>query len=453
MRNSSSSQSVVGRAMRKFGFPLILVTAIMLFSVSQGLAAPASCASTSVASQADLDAAIAAFNAETRACRHKITLTADITLETPMTGINNNHDISHARLVIAGNHFSVEAPDDDTSIFSIGPKTHVIMEQIIISGARTNYDGAGIRNAGHLVLRKSTVSDNQGLYGGGIYNSGKLRLFRSSISDNWSDEEGAGIYNEGNLTVIRSNIINNNTSGPSPGGGIYNTGRLTVSYSTISNNGAVEEGGGIDNEGGTVIINNSTLDHNEAGLWGGGISNFRGKVFITNSTLSANKGYSHGGGGIGNSGTLTLTNSTLSKNSSEEDGVGGIDNTGKLTLKNSIIANSKGGDCDNRYGDTMAAFFSLIEDSGEDACSLINGVRGNIIGVDPRLGKLKKNGGPTKTHALLKRSRAINRGKNKLAVDVDGKRLKTDQRGKGHRRIFRKRVDIGAYEFSNRKLR
>lgn len=64
---------------------------------------------------------------------------------------------------------------------------------------------------------------------------------------------------------------------------------------------------------------------------------------------------------------------------------------------------------------SVSAFSSLLEDSGEDACNLTDGIDGNIIGEDPRLGELSDNGGPTKTHALLTGSPAINAGDNDLA--------------------------------------
>jgi hypothetical protein len=56
------------------------------------------------------------------------------------------------------------------------------------------------------------------------------------------------------------------------------------------------------------------------------------------------------------------------------------------------------------------------------------------------------NGGPTKTHALVTNSPAINAGSNALAVDADGNPLTTDQRGAGSPRIRGGTVDIGAFE-------
>jgi len=67
-----------------------------------------------------------------------------------------------------------------------------------------------------------------------------------------------------------------------------------------------------------------------------------------------------------------------------------------------------------------------------------NGVNGNIVGLDPNLGPLQNNGGPTQTHALLPGSPAINAGNNALAPTP------IDQRGQP--RISDLIVDMGAYE-------
>ena len=72
---------------------------------------------------------------------------------------------------------------------------------------------------------------------------------------------------------------------------------------------------------------------------------------------------------------------------------------------------------------------------------------GDIVGtstdpIDPRLGSLDANGGPTQTHALLEDSPAIDAG-DPTVLDTDPT---TDQRGLP--RVSGARVDIGAFEFS-----
>jgi hypothetical protein len=85
--------------------------------------------------------------------------------------------------------------------------------------------------------------------------------------------------------------------------------------------------------------------------------------------------------------------------------------------------------------------YNLIGD-GTGMTGLHNGVNGNLVGSaaapsDPLLGPLQDNGGPTKTHALLAGSPALNSGDpNQLGV--------ADQRG-----VLRSGgVNIGAYQAS-----
>ncbi|NBB69512.1 MAG: hypothetical protein GVY33_04180, partial [Alphaproteobacteria bacterium] len=74
----------------------------------------------------------------------------------------------------------------------------------------------------------------------------------------------------------------------------------------------------------------------------------------------------------------------------------------------------------------------------------VDGVKGDIVGtaddpVDPLIGDLALNGGPTPTHALLAGSPAIDAGANPLA-------LVNDQRGEGFAREVNGQADIGAFE-------
>ena len=64
--------------------------------------------------------------------------------------------------------------------------------------------------------------------------------------------------------------------------------------------------------------------------------------------------------------------------------------------------------------------------------------------VDPHLGPLQNNGGPTQTQALLPGSPAINAGNPAGCRDALGALLLADQRG--FPRLGR--CDIGAYEFA-----
>ncbi|HBL44739.1 MAG TPA: hypothetical protein DDZ90_15235, partial [Planctomycetaceae bacterium] len=143
---------------------------------------------------------------------------------------------------------------------------------------------------------------------------------------------------------------------------------------------------------------------------GGAIYN-EGTITSTNVTYSENHAGSRGGA-IFNTGTLSLLNNTLTLNTADQSG-GGISNdsavnaSATVTLTNTIVAGNIGflGNPD-LGGDyvTLTSFNNLIGDIGA-ATGLTNGENGNIIGtlaapVDPKLGILLDNGGPTRTHSL-----------------------------------------------------
>jgi hypothetical protein len=310
--------------------------------------------------------------------------------------------------------------------------------------------GGGLFVSGSsLTIASSTITYNQGTATG--------------VSDGYDgDGRGGGLYNGGTLTVNNSTLSGNTASGDSVyygtfGGGIENSGTLTVSNSTLSGNTASGNwgyigtfGGGIENSG-TLTVSNSTLSGNTAsgyyGSFGGGISN-AGTLTVTDSTLAANTA-NRVGGGIYNSGTLpvTLTNVTLTANRAYIGGGGlYVLAPGSPVLHNTLIAVNFRGATGTTRDDVFGRLnpsgdYNLIGD-GTGMTGLSYGVNGNLIGsasspIDPLLGPLQNNGGPTLTHALLAGSPALNAGDpNELGVP--------DQRG-----VVRSgAVNIGAYQAS-----
>jgi hypothetical protein len=287
-------------------------------------------------------------------------------------------------------------------------------------------------------------------------------LARLTLTRGSNDERGGGIANSGTLTVSRCTLSGNNS--PTAGGGIVNInfGTLTVRDSTLTKNsggtgGAICNGG--DFTGGLVTLINSNLSEN-SGTFGGAIAN-DGTVRVINSTLWGNTAQ-FAGGGISNVGTMTVINSTLSGNSSVADG-GGIvtgdslfgDRESELTLNNTIVAgNLRGGGSDKVPDDVrgMASDSSSSNLIGVGSGSnLSNAVNGNQVGtpespIDPKLGPLQDNGGPTQTLALKPGSPAIDKGNTTLAVDQDGRPLAADQRGYDRLSPSGGTVDIGAFE-------
>ncbi|MGO9463201.1 MAG: Ig-like domain repeat protein, partial [Isosphaeraceae bacterium] len=343
--------------------------------------------------------------------------------------------------------------------------------------------GGAIFNYGAGTLSNDVISNNTAALGGGVGNDYRSTLSISgcTISDNTanttnSNSGGGGIWNAGNLAITTSTITGNSASDyQAGGGGIDNQGTLCLTDSTISDNtggqaNAATGGGGIANAGTAVIegctlagnsaslgggiansatltVVNSTIADNQGG-YGGGIVNFGGTLTVVNSTLADNTS-GEGGGIIDFGGTLTVVNSTIAYNTSADNGNpgGGIWTQAPVTLNNTIVAENNpsgnGDDLDGQGNGTFTGSNNLVV---YDATGTLNS-SDNLLGVDPGLGLLANNGGPTQTIALLAGSPAIDAGSVALAVDpTTNQPLVYDQRGAGYPRIVNGTVDIGAFE-------
>jgi len=326
-------------------------------------------------------------------------------------------------LSISGNSYGY-------SVFSINSGVTATLDGISIKEGRGGFigGGGGINNGGTLTVTNSTISNNGAYVGGGIANGGILTVSNSTISNNGA-YAGGGIANGGILTVSNSIISGNyanNYPGGGFGGGIYNSGTLTVSNSNISGNASDSSGygGGLGNHGGNVTINNSTLSGNAASYGAGVYNEPECDDF---ETCPSNTAY------------VYITNSTITDGIASWGEYGGGFLNSVETLVNTIVTGGIDGTIDS-------ASHNLIGDAASSG-GIVNGVNGNIVGVNPLLGPLQNNGGPTMTHALLSGSPAIDAGDNCVLTANgcgDGNpALLTDQRGvpRGGN------TDIGAFEF------
>ena len=340
--------------------------------------------------------------------------------------IKNNADSGKGSLRQAIINADATTGVADTINFDLGSSATITLTSslpLITDGAGLTIDGGSaditisgdnqyhvfeVGSGAKLTLSTLTVAHSTAFRGGGIHNSGTLEVSNSTLSDNRAGGAGGGIYNlAGTVTVSNSTLSGNSANSSESGGGIFNyQGTLEVSNSTLSGNSA-PTAGGIYNAG-TATVSNSTLSGNSATLFGGGIDNL-GMLEVSNSTLSDNS--APNGGGIQNGGGATAT------------------------LKNTIVAKSlSGGSCS---GIITNGGYNL--DSGTSC-----GFPTNNSSKDPLLDPLADNGGPTKTHALLAGSPAIDKGNSFSAT--------TDQRGLVRPSNFVDIVnaadgsDIGAFE-------
>ena len=277
--------------------------------------------------------------------------------------------------------------------------------------------------------------------------SAQLVLERSTLTGGFA-ESGGGLY--GVSLVAGSSIVLSTISGnegQSVGGGIAADsfgpmGDLTIESSTISGNTS-SSGGGISTNQTNLRILDSTISGNQGGDTGGGVAGGSGSLQFTNSTVSGN--HARLGGGIffvGSSpGSLILRLTTVSNNTAGLRGgslLAAIPPVADVVqLDHSILANGAPEDLDGpgTTPATVTANDSLIEAPGT---VLVVGAH-NRIGVDPLLGPLASNGGPTLTHEPLPGSPVIDAGNPAIPSPPP-----TDQRGAA--RIVGPAIDLGSVE-------
>jgi len=381
--------------------------------------------------------------------------------------------LTSGELVIDKN-LTITGPGDVHLTVTTNPPAFVSFRVFHISSSTATVSISGI-----------TISDGftqEGPGGGGILSAGVLTLTGCTISGNFVSAifggplGGGGVMNDhGTMIITGCTISNNSEAEGNGGGGVLNeNGTMTVTGCTISNNftsqGFTEAsftsvGGGISNpSGSSLIIANSTISGNTCSsgnfdplfpaatsAFGGGVDN-SGSLTITNCTISGNSAVAGGissgdtgyGGGISNGGDLQITSSTIAHNSASGDdfGVGGGINGFELTTTGSSIialnsASTGGPDYFTNGGELQSTGYNII---GNNADAVISSQPTDQIGtptapIDPLLGPLADNGGPTLTHALQPGSPAINRG--------DPAAPPQDQRGYGRLGV----PDVGAFEF------
>jgi predicted outer membrane repeat protein len=276
-----------------------------------------------------------------------------------------------------------------------------------------------------------------------------------TLRNGFTDNAGGGIYNEGDLTLTDAVVANGRSAGF--GGGIFSSGSLQMERCTVSGNVAFIEAGGVELTAPSAI-RDSTISDNHANN-GGGIyavtHDVVTPVIIVNSTISQNYALTNGGGVYAQSAVFAYSTSIVDNDADhdrDETGGsgGGIFNSGfRAVAVNSLIARNTRldapiyDDCDgtieiygyNRFGDVSG-------------CTLTgNGALSYGFITLATIGALQNNGGPTKTHALLDGSQAIDSTYTQGCIDENGTSLVNDQRGA--RRPVGLACDIGAFEYGS----
>src|ERR1700730_14736243 len=301
---------------------------------------------------------------------------------------------------------------------SFGPNGLPLINKVLtIEGNGSTIANAGVVQfrffdlgaAANVTLNRVTLSNgNVANQGGAILlkTGAQLTTTEVKFSGNVATAGGGAIYGQAGTTlkVTADTFSNNDSGGTAGGGGILSLGTTAVERSTFTGNSG--------DMGGAIMVGTPAIA--------------LGSLSVVNSTFTGNTAASFGNA-IKNFSTAFVTSSTLSDNPSST-GDGSISSTGTFTLQNSIVADGTPNNC-------SAA--GPITDGGHNISWPDTSCPG--LNVDPNLGPLANNGGPTQTLALPAGSPAVD------GVPATGAScFPTDQRGVT--RPQGPNCDVGAFE-------
>ncbi len=217
------------------------------------------------------------------------------------------------------------------------------------------------------------------------------------------------------VTISGLTLTHGYGSGVVGGGGIYSKDTyLKVISSTVSDSDSgISDypGGGIRQKNSSLLIRNSTISGNQGGN-GGGVYASNAAIGVENSTISGNtatgtgggSGYGYGGGiwlDKGSGGSLISYSSTISGNHAHYGGGISANQGTAGGIVDTVIANNTATsdlDLRNAGADPFKLAFSSVESTAGASIVDISPFTGsNVLGVDPQLGPLADNGGPTQT--------------------------------------------------------
>jgi CSLREA domain-containing protein len=259
-------------------------------------------------------------------------------------------------------------------VFDIGADVE-LRHLTLLGGSHVGRGGVIRATEGTFELRRSTVSGGRGDDGGGV-----------------------AVGSAATASIDRSWIFGNRATGR--GGGLFLLGTTSISRSTISGNHAVGGGGAFVGPSASLTIGNATVSRN-VGVRGGGVRSL-GSIVLFFASVVANHAGVGGGVLLSSTSESSTANTVFARNDASD--------RGPLCVR---PLSSEG----RNVADVRGCGLTAADD---------------VTGVQPQVGSLRQNGGPTPTHALKSISPAVDRGSG---CDP------ADQRG-----APRSDCDSGAYE-------
>ena len=329
------------------------------------------------------------------------------------------------------------------------------------SGGGLAANGTDVLNGDTFISNTVTVPNNEGGSGGGIVANANFVAIGITIANNViapaggataTSAGGGGFEGDGDFFRMVNSTISGNqavssTTGTATGGGLQASfATLTddaVTGNSVSGNPANDSGGGLRTASVTatrVSISGNTSDGVGGGVFQGGDANFiettisgntanRGAGYyegsrgtLTNSTVAGNTavGAGNAGGGIyvASNENTNLRFTTVANNGSDTGAGIFVDPAaapGNVSLGSSIVSGnltSGAVEADCAVG-TVASVTGTITSAGwniagDSSCGNAN--VGDQSSVNPQLGPLQNNGGPTATLLPALTSPAIGNG-------------------------------------------
>ncbi len=251
--------------------------------------------------------------------------------------------------------------------------------------------------------------------------------------------------------------VRNGRVDQSGGGAIRNAGSLTLTRCVVAGSRATNgDGGGIlsAGTGASLVVTASTIDGSSAHD-GGGIA-AGGALTLVDSTVSGNAATDLGGGlYLYTRLAATLGNDTIAGNTAAVDAGGAfIESSAFLgpevvAFENTILAANRGPHHPDCLGSAFSGGYNLVGDP--TGCLDFAAGKHDLVGaagaaLDPHLGALADNGGPTPTLLPGTVSLALGNGDPAAPGSASGACTPTDQRGEPRGTAAAGRCDIGSVQ-------